>query len=779
MTQHIGIGNNKCRRLQDYIFLLTVILIHVLASMGKGSNLDQDHQPIILKYFIVEYNESIKSEKLIESINGCFKFKVQFDAYDRQFNLQLSCNKKLLTTGSRLNIVGKNGLHYSLLKSSSVWIYTGYMQGDSNSYVHGDLKNNSFEGVLFTANSTYTIEQSYEKSYEFTSIIYKSSKMKPSLNSTNNLPDFKVHQKLGKLQAEHNLIEQQRKLGKSTRERVPSPNTTNTMKKTHWKRSFPDSKTCSLHLVADHTFVAAFNGNVKSALTEMIYHAVLADTIFRSTDFNGDGIGDNIGFSIADVTIFEESSPGYHLDDEYVTADDYLTAFASYDFSSYCLGFGFTFRDFDDGVLGLAWLGFSGEFSPPGGICESRVVFEDMSILSLNSGIITLKNYGQKQPREVTTLTMLHELAHSFGSPHDPSTELCSPGGKLGNFIMSSLAPDGNEARNNQFSFCSKEAIAPVILTKGHCLTASDRGWCGNGLVEDEEECDCGGHLQCNKIDTCCTPPGGLGNDAECTIRRDLGYVCSECPSTAMLANGSSCDQGTKRCSNGQCVVSVCMDLGLQECNCETRKEDMCHICCEDPTGCLPASTLGLFQQNGDIMLKPAGRVCNNYEGYCDTSGVCIMVDSESALNRLKQLFTNQGALSVLQWCVVNWYYGFILILSLCILVLLIRILACHPRRPIRIQNIKRPLKKTNSKHTTTPSKCDPEFQPTLLLEVFPSLKEVDLMEIVNSRKCLCDSIKELIKLKHPLNQLDRSQPDDLQAVLEEESKSCKDEKKN
>ena len=45
-------------------------------------------------------------------------------------------------------------------------------------------------------------------------------------------------------------------------------------------------------------------------------------------------------------------------------------------------------------------------FPPAGGICESR----------LNTGIVTLLNYGRRVPTAVTTLTMAHEAGHNFGS---------------------------------------------------------------------------------------------------------------------------------------------------------------------------------------------------------------------------------------------------------------------------------------------------------------------------------------------------------------------------
>ncbi len=71
-------------------------------------------------------------------------------------------------------------------------------------------------------------------------------------------------------------------------------------------------------------------------------------------------------------------------------------------------------RDFADGVLGLAWVG-----QPPGGssggICEQRVNLP-IGERSLNTAIVTFLNYGQDQPRAVTTITIAHEFGHNFGS---------------------------------------------------------------------------------------------------------------------------------------------------------------------------------------------------------------------------------------------------------------------------------------------------------------------------------------------------------------------------
>ena len=89
------------------------------------------------------------------------------------------------------------------------------------------------------------------------------------------------------------------------------------------------------------------------------------------------------------------------------------------------------------------------------------------SYKSLNTGIITLMNYGKHVPPAVSHVTMAHEMGHNFGSPHDPENDAnCVPGGEDGNFIMFARATSGDKINNKRFSPCSLRSIHEVLTAK-------------------------------------------------------------------------------------------------------------------------------------------------------------------------------------------------------------------------------------------------------------------------------------------------------------------------
>lgn len=59
-----------------------------------------------------------------------------------------------------------------------------------------------------------------------------------------------------------------------------------------------------------------------------------------------------------------------------------------------------------------------------GGICEKSKLYSDGKKKSLNTGIITVQNYGSHVPPKVSHITFAHEVGHNFGSPVSISGDL-------------------------------------------------------------------------------------------------------------------------------------------------------------------------------------------------------------------------------------------------------------------------------------------------------------------------------------------------------------------
>lgn len=60
---------------------------------------------------------------------------------------------------------------------------------------------------------------------------------------------------------------------------------------------------------------------------------------------------------------------------------------------------------------------FCSELGSSGGICEKSKLYSDGKKKSLNTGIITVQNYGSHVPPKVSHITFAHEVGHNFGSP--------------------------------------------------------------------------------------------------------------------------------------------------------------------------------------------------------------------------------------------------------------------------------------------------------------------------------------------------------------------------
>ncbi|XP_054710246.1 disintegrin and metalloproteinase domain-containing protein 10-like [Uloborus diversus] len=470
--------------------------------------------------------------------------------------------------------------------------------------------------------------------------------------------------------------------------------------------------TCLLYLQADHLFYQKM-GNEEACIDAMTRHVQRVNSIYRTTDFDQDGRPDNISFLIKRIKVHTRpDDPDYRFVGNY-GVEKFLELFSEDDYDAFCLAYMFTYRDFEGGTLGLAW---TGDLKNAGGVCEKNGHYRG-SLKSLNTGIITLLNYGKHVPPVVSHVTLAHEIGHNFGSPHDPEDDLhCTPGGDHGNYIMFARATSGDKKNNNKFSPCSLRSINAVLNTKARsvkgCFTEPLDAVCGNEVVEGAEECDCGWEEDCHE--PCCfpmrvnppqdQPPCRLRPAAFCSpsqgpccshdCRLKYGVLCREdngcrtasycdgkgplCPPSTKKPNKTVCSEEFV-CYNGECTGSICMAYGLESCQCIRSYHDplirSCELCCKIPGDEL--SCKSSFEWNlppydvPDLYAKP-GAPCDNYNGYCDVHQSCREIDPSGPLATLRNLLMSPEGVAILKkWIAEKWWSMLLLFFGAAITVVL------------------------------------------------------------------------------------------------------------
>lgn len=403
---------------------------------------------------------------------------------------------------------------------------------------------------------------------------------------------------------------------------------------------------CTLHLVADYLFYKNIGrGDLQTTINYLLALVNRVNQIYLPTNWQtGEGKGEsinNIGFTVQNITIHQEFTRSSSNEDHYNMQTDkvwqareFLDNFSKYSPPRhYCLAHLLTYRQFDSPVLGLAYVA-STRFGTIGGLCSPTQQKGDF-FYKHNTGISTSKGInGETLITRQADLVVAHELGHNLGAEHDSND--CRPSPSQGGaYLMHPFAVLGFEKNNRAFSNCSRVSIGQVIKRKGPtCFVSVADHVCGNGIVEDDEECD-GGGIGFGHNDPCCDSSCRFTPGSQCSNRHSwccdrchispAGFPCrqaeeyyckqasycdgssAECPPSPPSQDNKTC-VGRGVCQGGDCKP-FCEARELQSCLCNT-PADACKLCCRTTMNgtCVP--------YNNKAPYLPDGVLC--YRGVCE-----------------------------------------------------------------------------------------------------------------------------------------------------------------
>lgn len=651
-----------------HVILIITVIYDVIGSPIK--HILHDYQPVYYDHHFLKQQHERMRRSLINTMD------FEFATHNRQFKVRLKRDNHVFHP----DVIIESS--HGPLEMDTSFLYTGVLQGE-RSRVFGIVNpEGHFQGQIQTEGVTYFVEPSslyFKQPQEFHSIIYTNDDVNFNTSSFCNADGIRqsVMSKIP-LDDRHEESDQW-KHRYSFDANLPAH---------RQKRAIVPAKTvCTLYMQADHTFYQKYGSNVDTVVAQLGAYVQAANDIFRPIDFDSDSSADNIAFLVKRLKVFTDpNASGYKFNGHY-SVEKFLDLHSTNNYDDYCLSYMFADRDFDGGVLGLAWVA---SLSKAGGVCEIYRSYSGES-KSLNTGIVTVKNYGAEVASVVTQVTFAHEIGHNFGSEHDTDGTTCAPGGSDGNYIMYAHATSGNLPNNNKFSSCSINQMAPIIENKCRTTTGcfiEPVGYvCGNKIVESpDEDCDCGWDEECTE--TCCNK---AGTSNECKYTGSTSGFCSPsegpccgadcqkktsgvcrgntsclataecdgsgvtCPSSAPEPNGTACANG-QVCYLGECSASVCLAKGYLSCQCPGsgwKDANLCRLCC------LVNDTCSFAGDIPDLTEAKAftGAPCNNFKGYCDVFHVCREVDPTGPLSNIRKLLLSGDIINtVKQFLTEKWW---------------------------------------------------------------------------------------------------------------------------
>lgn len=663
------------------VFFLLTVAFRSEAAVGRQlGKFIKHYEPL---YYDIDSLHSVH-RRAVESRSDA---NFAFSAFGKFHRLNLRPDREIFTGDAK--ILSGDGKPFPFDRDA---IVRGYVEGAPNSDVYGVIdKKDGFHGKILSGTENYYVDPSswyFDEKQDFPSVIYKDT----DLEYNHAYADIKqrIPADMHPQRVRRSSKNEGSRVRRQTEEEL-------------------EKNACTLGLYADNFFTELFGGKT-NAILQLVKQVQAAQIIYMN-EFNTSGyyFPKGITFRVSTVVVFNKTDPlpsglPAQVKDSNVGVDTLLDYFSRMNHDTVCEAFLFTNRDFDGGILGLAWIGSSDE-GQAGGICDKFSDYGGGKKRSYNTGIVTMTLYGRFTPPRISEITFAHELGHGFGSTHDPSSNLeCVPGGLEGNYIMFDKATSGVRANNDRFSKCSKDEIKTNVDFKrqkySDCFKRGDEPICGNKIVEENEQCDCGDENTCTE--KCCIPAGkeracklvlqsGIlcspsqgpccteqcryaGRDRICSKSTDCtkNQTCSglsfSCNTPEPVRNETFCDQGRRVCYAGQCSVSVCAKYNMESCSCTVNSE-LCDLCCKQDGVCTPSSRLALLPPELKGLKLVPGTPCDKMNGYCDVFAVCRQVDAHGPLSRLKEkIFTGEGLKEIVKeywWAILLGTIAFAVIIAL------------------------------------------------------------------------------------------------------------------
>lgn len=582
---------------------------------------------------------------------------VSFTALHRNFQLYLTTNTDLFTENFKVVFLDKNGKE----KNYDVQLqnyFTGHVVGEENSRVQAHMDGDEFSAHILTGEAEYNVEPLWR----FTNSAADSSLLVYRSEDIKNLSRIASPKVCGYVHAKN-------------RDLLPESSRGDWQEQQHQedeyhhreKRQAHDHKknTCPLLLVADYRFYRHMGRGQESVTLNYLIELIdRVDDIYRNTTWDDEFKG--YGVQIQQIIINKEPTKPptgrnpstwihYNMENSTVKGKEawdvkkLLEQFSSdmaENASTVCLAHLFTYQDFDEGTLGLAYVAPS-KANALGGLCSKAYFPSTLTKKAsyLNTGLTSTKNYGKTILTKEADLVTTHELGHNFGAEHDPDNiPMCAPSDDQGGkFVMYPIAVSGDHFNNKRFSNCSKVSVGKTLRIKAHlCFKERNSKVCGNSRVEEGEECDPG--LLHLTDDPCCTADCKFKPAAQCSDRNSAccrkcrfeaaGTRCQEainatckgvssctgnsskCPPPVNAADDTVCvDNG--RCRNGECNPFCEAMQNLRSCACN-ETEHSCKVCCRKNDGpCSP-----FIQANGSFLYLRKGKPCT--VGFCVEAGKCM-----------------------------------------------------------------------------------------------------------------------------------------------------------